>query len=126
MGKGCFGVSFADPPVPGARDRNSKHIPALHEVLRRRSGRRLAPGPRRTHCLWGFEVASTPNLGPHRGVHRANQQELLASIRQLAQDHTRTSEVEHFLVRKKLPVDIRHNSKIFREQLAVWAADKIS
>ena len=57
---------------------------------------------------------------------RANQQELLASIRQLAQDHTKTSEVEHFLVRKKLPVDIRHNSKIFREQLAVWAASKIS
>jgi acyl-CoA synthetase (AMP-forming)/AMP-acid ligase II len=30
-----------------------------------------------------------------------------------------------FLYLKRFPVDVRHNSKIFREKLAVWAAEKL-
>ena len=30
-----------------------------------------------------------------------------------------------FLIHRSMPVDIRHNAKIFREQLAVWAAGKL-
>ncbi|MCH2183212.1 MAG: fatty acid CoA ligase family protein [Mariniblastus sp.] len=52
------------------------------------------------------------------------QQELLESVRQLALQHPTTRPINKFLIRKKLPVDIRHNSKIFREQLAVWAVDR--
>jgi acyl-CoA synthetase (AMP-forming)/AMP-acid ligase II len=37
-----------------------------------------------------------------------------------AQPHTRG--ISTILFHKSFPVDIRHNSKIFREQLAVWAA----
>jgi hypothetical protein len=29
------------------------------------------------------------------------------------------------LFHKSFPVDVRHNSKIFREQLAVWAERKV-
>ena len=38
---------------------------------------------------------------------------------------TRTIVREHILFRRTLPVDIRHNAKIFREKLAVWANKKL-
>lgn len=38
-------------------------------------------------------------------------------------DHTRA--VQTFLVHPEFPVDIRHNAKIFREKLAVWAAEQL-
>ena len=40
--------------------------------------------------------------------------------------HWQTESIQHVLFRRKLPVDIRHNSKIFREQLAPWAAEKLT
>ena len=51
--------------------------------------------------------------------------ELLETIRSLAQNHVQTSVLQHVLIKEKLPVDIRHNSKIFREQLAIWAAEQL-
>ncbi|MEV6276856.1 fatty acid CoA ligase family protein [Nocardia sp. NPDC051832] len=36
-----------------------------------------------------------------------------------------TKTIEHFLVHPGFPVDIRHNAKIGREQLAVWAAKQV-
>ena len=33
--------------------------------------------------------------------------------------------ITHFLVRDALPVDIRHNAKIFREKISVWAQKKL-
>ena len=36
-----------------------------------------------------------------------------------------TKPVSEFLIHPAFPVDIRHNSKIFREKLARWAADKL-
>ncbi len=38
-------------------------------------------------------------------------------------DHTRR--IETFLMSGKFPVDVRHNSKIFREKLAAWADQKL-
>lgn len=37
-----------------------------------------------------------------------------------------TRGIDTFLLHPAFPVDIRHNSKIFREKLAVWAARKLS
>jgi olefin beta-lactone synthetase len=31
----------------------------------------------------------------------------------------------HLLVKRRLPVDVRHNAKINREQLAIWAAERL-
>jgi hypothetical protein len=61
----------------------------------------------------------------------AAQQKLLAEVRAMASAAPGAGEVgldgiSHYLLLRKLPVDIRHNSKIFREKLAVWAADQIS
>ncbi len=49
------------------------------------------------------------------------EQELL----QMAAEHEVTRSVTRFLFRRSLPVDIRHNSKIFREQLGPWAQQQI-
>ncbi len=47
---------------------------------------------------------------------------LLDELCGLAQSHPHTRLIEDFLIHPAMPVDIRHNAKIFREQLAVWAA----
>ena len=48
--------------------------------------------------------------------------ELLA----IARTHRHTQHIDIFLIHPKFPVDIRHNAKIGREQLSVWAAEKLS
>ena len=44
---------------------------------------------------------------------------------QLAQAHSITREIRTVLFHPGFPVDIRHNSKIGREELAVWSAKKM-
>ena len=46
---------------------------------------------------------------------------LLDEIRQLGRNNPLTECIEDFLLKATFPVDIRHNAKIFRENLAVWA-----
>jgi hypothetical protein len=47
---------------------------------------------------------------------------LVQELREVAQRHSQTSGIERFLFyRRSLPVDVRHNTKINREQLAEWA-----
>jgi acyl-coenzyme A synthetase/AMP-(fatty) acid ligase len=43
----------------------------------------------------------------------------------MARENPLTESIDTILFKKKLPVDIRHNSKIFREKLAEWAAEKV-
>ncbi|MCX7427745.1 MAG: fatty acid CoA ligase family protein [Planctomycetia bacterium] len=49
----------------------------------------------------------------------------LAQLRELGRSSPLTQAIEHFLFHESLPVDIRHNAKIFREKLAVWAAERL-
>ena len=51
---------------------------------------------------------------------RGLKNELLA----LAKANPISEEIETVLFHRAFPVDIRHNSKIFREQLAAWAGKK--
>lgn len=51
----------------------------------------------------------------------SNQGELREEIKTLCKKYPQTENIEEVLFHKKFPVDIRHNSKIFREKLAVWA-----
>jgi acyl-CoA synthetase (AMP-forming)/AMP-acid ligase II len=53
---------------------------------------------------------------------RANLKSLTAELRDLAASHLHTRPIQRFLVHPAFPVDIRHNAKIFREQLAAWAS----
>jgi acyl-CoA synthetase (AMP-forming)/AMP-acid ligase II len=56
---------------------------------------------------------------------RMSKKVLLEEVRALARAHALTCDIEHFLVHRAFPVDIRHNAKIFREKLAIWAQRKI-
>jgi len=50
---------------------------------------------------------------------------LEAELREMARKNPVTFGIVNFLFHPSFPVDIRHNSKIFREKLAVWAAEKL-
>jgi acyl-CoA synthetase (AMP-forming)/AMP-acid ligase II len=57
---------------------------------------------------------------------RGNDQDRLESeLLALAKESPITSAIETILFHRAFPVDVRHNSKIFREQLAVWAAKRL-
>jgi acyl-CoA synthetase (AMP-forming)/AMP-acid ligase II len=50
---------------------------------------------------------------------------IIDELRQLASGNVLTSSIATFLFHPSFPVDIRHNAKIFREKLAVWAEDQL-
>ncbi len=54
----------------------------------------------------------------------ADKESLQHELLTLARENMLTESIDTILFKKQLPVDIRHNSKIFREQLADWAATK--
>lgn len=56
----------------------------------------------------------------------AAQGQLMRQIAEICQSHDKTRAIKHVLIKKKLPVDIRHNSKIFREQLRSFAAKQLA
>ncbi|NIP70474.1 MAG: hypothetical protein GTO04_15210 [Planctomycetales bacterium] len=53
------------------------------------------------------------------------RQRLARELAELAASHPLTDAVEHIFIRRSLPVDIRHNAKIFREQLAIEATRQL-
>ncbi len=54
-----------------------------------------------------------------------NPVQFFAELRQLALNTPGTAMIDTFLIHPSFPVDIRHNAKIFREKLAVWAEGKL-
>ena len=54
-----------------------------------------------------------------------DQGKLVAELKAIALAHPRTARIETFLRHPAFPVDIRHNGKIGREKLAVWATEKL-
>lgn len=55
-----------------------------------------------------------------------NGQRLIESLKVLGAQFTQTKDISHFLIHPGFPVDIRHNAKIGREKLTVWAQGKLS
>lgn len=53
----------------------------------------------------------------------ADRQKFGAELQKLAADNPLTLDIQTFLFHRLLPVDVRHNSKIDRERLALWAAN---
>lgn len=73
-------------------------------------------------------VAGKPRMvvEPHEGQwpHRsADRVQLVQELLELGQGSELTREIEDVLFHPGFPVDIRHNAKIFREKLTVWAAE---
>jgi acyl-CoA synthetase (AMP-forming)/AMP-acid ligase II len=58
------------------------------------------------------------------GVSAGHWPRIERELRTLGQARPHTARIAHFLRHPKFPVDIRHNAKIGREKLAVWAASK--
>lgn len=63
-----------------------------------------------------------PEHWPEGVAHEQLMNELLA----IAGRHELTRSIQNVLLHPKLPTDIRHNSKIFREQLVGWAAERLA
>ena len=57
------------------------------------------------------------------GVHPTNK--LISELRELGSSFIMTSRISDILFKKVFPVDPRHNAKIFREKLALWASNKV-
>ena len=55
----------------------------------------------------------------------AARQQLIKELSELASRNELTAEIHDFLLHSSMPVDIRHNAKIFREKLAVWATREL-
>jgi len=56
----------------------------------------------------------------------ARRHRIETDLLQIAQRHAVSRPVKRILFHKSFPVDIRHNAKIGREQLAVWAAQQLA
>ena len=52
-------------------------------------------------------------------------EKLLKEVAQLAKVQELTAGIKHFLIHPHFPVDIRHNAKIFREKLSIWAEKEL-
>lgn len=55
-----------------------------------------------------------------------SEQALVVSLRELGEKFVPTRGIAHFLIHPGFPVDVRHNAKIGREKLALWAQGKLS
>jgi acyl-CoA synthetase (AMP-forming)/AMP-acid ligase II len=60
------------------------------------------------------------------GVKKTEHERILAELEKIGQGFVHTGRIETFLVHPKFPVDIRHNAKIGREQLALWATRRLA
>lgn len=56
---------------------------------------------------------------------RVEREALRRELLALAAGHSHTRAIDTILFHPAFPVDIRHNAKIFREKLAVWAAGRL-
>ena len=56
---------------------------------------------------------------------KLNKKDLTSELLEMAKQNELTKNIETVLYHKSFPVDIRHNSKIFREKLAIWAEKKL-
>jgi acyl-coenzyme A synthetase/AMP-(fatty) acid ligase len=55
-----------------------------------------------------------------------DEAKLREELRAIAEGNPKTKNIETFLFHPAFPVDIRHNAKIFREKLSVWAGENLS
>ncbi|MBU8849003.1 MAG: AMP-binding protein [Desulfobacterales bacterium] len=63
-------------------------------------------------------------IEPHSKI--SNKKAFIKELLELAESNPLTTSIEHIFIEKAFPVDIRHNSKIFREKLAVKAKRKLN
>jgi acyl-CoA synthetase (AMP-forming)/AMP-acid ligase II len=88
----------------------------------------IHPDVRRTALIGlGERGAQRPVLCVElrKRVSRSEQPRIVDELRHMGEGFVHTAKVETFLFHPEFPVDIRHNAKIGREKLAVWAAKQL-
>ena len=55
-----------------------------------------------------------------------NEDKIRRELIDMAQHHPQAAQIKVFLLKKKLPTDVRHNSKILREELTNLARKRLS
>lgn len=73
----------------------------------------------------GPKGRQTPVLCVELNPGEKGSPELVEELRKLGTTFLYSREIKTFLFHKGFPVDIRHNSKIFREKLAAWAEEEL-
>jgi len=61
-----------------------------------------------------------------RQEHLMSERQLFDELKLIGAKHEHTKGIVHFLIHPGFPVDIRHNAKIGREKLAVWAQARLA
>lgn len=56
----------------------------------------------------------------------SNKDKIIGELREMAKSHRQASQIETFLFLKRLPTDVRHNSKIIREELKMLAEKRLA
>lgn len=69
----------------------------------------------------GIKQRAVICIEPKNGCTEKNREKLREELLDIAKSNELTKRIQTILFHNAFPVDIRHNSKIFREQLAVWA-----
>jgi acyl-CoA synthetase (AMP-forming)/AMP-acid ligase II len=88
----------------------------------------IHPDVRRTALVGvGAHGAQRPVLCVElrKGIARGGHARIAAELRHLGEGFVHTAKVDTFLFHPGFPVDIRHNAKIGREKLAIWAASQL-
>ncbi len=76
-------------------------------------------------------IGSAPKQTPvlcvelHHYGNRRQRAKVERELRAIAARFEHTRSIQHILFHRCFPVDIRHNAKIFREKLALWAQKKL-
>jgi olefin beta-lactone synthetase len=77
-------------------------------------------------ALRGGEVEPVICVDGLCGLSRAEKGRLVEELLELGAGYSHTRNIRTVLFHPSFPVDARHNAKIFREKLAVWATRKLS
>lgn len=97
--------------------RGTFHTVPLEELMN------AHPDVKRTALVGvGEALVLCVELEPTHDRPRRPWPELERELRARADAHPQTQPIDRFLLHPSFPVDIRHNAKIFREKLAVWAS----
>jgi acyl-CoA synthetase (AMP-forming)/AMP-acid ligase II len=73
-----------------------------------------------------LEVVPVICVEPSRRLRRSERNRVRQELLERAKGFPHTRWIKTILFHPSFPVDIRHNSKIFREKLAIWAARRLS
>ena len=86
------------------------------------------PGVRRSALVGVAKGGETvPVLCVERDASAPHDERTITQdLLEIAQNHAHTREIATVLFHASFPVDVRHNAKIFREKLAVWAEEQLT